>query len=141
MRDVVQEVAVVGDRDDGAAVLVEEPLQPLDRLGIEVVRRLVEQEQVGVLEQQPRERDAPLLAAGDRADVRIVGWAAERLHRDVDVSLDVPRVGRVDPVLERRLLGADRLVVGVGIRPLGHHGVVLVEQRLDLGDAVHARCP
>ena len=35
------------------------------------------------------------------------------------------------------LLGTDRLVVGVGIRPLGHHGVVLVEQRLDLGDAVH----
>ena len=35
------------------------------------------------------------------------------------------------------LLGTDRLVVGVGVRPFGHHGVVLVEQRLDLGDAVH----
>ena len=135
--DVVEEVAVVGDRDDRAAVLVEEALEPLDRLGVEVVGRLVEQEQVGVLEQEPRERDASLLAAGDRGDVRIVGRAAERLHGDVDVALDVPRVGRVDPVLERGLFGTDRLVVGVGVRPFGHHGVVLVEQRLDLGDAVH----
>ena len=53
LRDVVEEVAIVGDRDDGARVLAEEPLEPLDRLGVEVVRRLVEQEQVGVLEQQP----------------------------------------------------------------------------------------
>ena len=102
-----------------------------------MVRRLVEEEQVGVLEEEARERDATLLAAGDGADVRIVRWAAERLHGDVDVALHVPRVGGVDPVLERRLLGTDRVVVGVGIRPLGHHGVVLVEQRLDLGDAVH----
>ena len=81
-----------------------------------MVRRLVEEEQVGVLEEEARERDATLLAAGDGADVRIVGWAAERLHGDVDVALHVPR-GGVDPVLERRLLGTDRVVVGVGIRP------------------------
>ena len=70
-------------------------------------------------------------------DVRVVGRAAQRLHRDVDVALDVPGVGRVDPVLERRLLRADRLVVGVGVGPLGHHGVVLVDEVLDLADAVH----
>ena len=67
LRDVVEEVAVVGDRDDGARVLLEEALQPLDRLGVEVVGRLVEQEQVGVLEQQPAERHAALLAAGQGA--------------------------------------------------------------------------
>ena len=66
LRDVVEEVAVVGDGDDRARVLVEEALEPLDRLGVEVVGRLVEQQQVGVLEQQPGERDAALLAAGER---------------------------------------------------------------------------
>ena len=65
--DVVEEVAVVGDRDDGARVLLEEALQPLDRLGVEVVGRLVEQEQVGVAQQEPAERDPALLAAGQGA--------------------------------------------------------------------------
>ena len=64
--DVVEEVAVVGDGDDGALVLLEEALEPRDRLGVEVVRRLVEQQQVGRGEQQPAERDAPALAAGER---------------------------------------------------------------------------
>ena len=51
--DVVEEVAIVGDRDDRARVLLQEPLQPVDRLGVEVVGGLVEQQQVGVAEEEP----------------------------------------------------------------------------------------
>jgi hypothetical protein len=47
---VVEEVAIVGDRDDGALVLLEVLLQPGHRLGVEVVRGLVEEEQVGCRE-------------------------------------------------------------------------------------------
>ena len=133
LRDVVEEVAVVGDRDDRARVLLEEALEPVDRLGIEVVGRLVEQQQVGVAEEQPGERHATLLAAGQRRDVGVVGRAAQGVHRDVDVALEVPGVGRGDLVLEGGLLGADRLVVGVGVGPGGHDRVVLVDERLDLG--------
>ena len=68
--DVVEEVAVVGDRDDRALVLGEVLLQPGDRLGVEVVGRLVEQQQVGRAEQQPAERDAAALAAGERCRPR-----------------------------------------------------------------------
>ena len=134
--DVVEEVAIVGDRDDRARVLLQEPLQPEDRLGVEVVGRLVEQQQVGVAEEQAGERDAALLAAGERRDVGVVGRAAQRVHRDVDVALQAPGVGGVDLVLERGLLRADGLVVGVGLGPLGHDGVVLVDEVLDLADAV-----
>ena len=135
--DVVEEVAVVGDRDDRARVLLEEPFEPLDRLGVEVVGRLVEEEQVRVAEQEPGERDPALLAAGQGRDVGVVGRAAQGVHRDVDVALQVPGVGRGDLVLERGLLGADRLVVGVRVGPGGHDRVVLVDQGLDLGHAVH----
>ncbi len=45
--DVVEEVAIVGDGHDGALVVLEEPLEPGDRLGVEVVRRLVEEKQIG----------------------------------------------------------------------------------------------
>ena len=44
--DVVEEVAIVGHRDDGALVVLEEALEPRDGLGVEMVRRLVEQQQV-----------------------------------------------------------------------------------------------
>ena len=135
--DVVEEVAVVGDRDDRARVLLEEPLEPVDRLGVEVVGRLVEQQQVGVAEQQPAQRDAAPLAAGQRRDVGVVGRAAQGVHGDLDVALEVPGVGRGDLVLELGLLGADLLVVGVGVGPHGHDLVVPVDERLDLGDAVH----
>ena len=134
---VVEEVAVVSHRDDRAVVLVEEALEPVDRLGVEMVRRLVEEQQIGVLEEQPGQRDAPSLAAAQGRDGRVVRRAAERLHGDFDVAFDVPGVGRVDPVLEGGLLGADRLVVGVRLGPLRHHGVVGVDQPLDLGHAVH----
>ena len=57
----------MGDRDDRALVLGEVALEPVDRLGVEVVRRLVEQQQVGRAQQQATERDAAALAAGERA--------------------------------------------------------------------------
>ena len=139
--DVVEEVAIVGDRDDGARVLLQEAFEPVDGLGVEVVGRLVEQQQVGVAEEQPGERDAALLAAGDLRDVGVVGRAAQRVHRDVDVALQVPGVGRVDLVLERGLLLADRVVVRVGLGPLGHHGVVLVDAASGPRGRRRARCP
>ena len=70
---VVEEVAVVGDGDDGARVVAEEALEPRDRLGVEVVGRLVEQQQVGPLQQQAAQGDAPALAAGERRDVGVAG--------------------------------------------------------------------
>jgi hypothetical protein len=45
--------------------------EPVDGLDVEVVRRLVEQEQVGAVEQQPREPDPPPLAARQRRDRRV----------------------------------------------------------------------
>ena len=49
--DVVQEVAVVRDGQNGTLVVVQEVLEPQDRLGVQVVRGLVEQQQVGGLKQ------------------------------------------------------------------------------------------
>ena len=48
--NVIQEVAVMRDGKDRALVVVQEVLEPQDRLRVQVVRGLVEQ-QVGSLEQ------------------------------------------------------------------------------------------
>ena len=47
--DIVEEVAVVGDEDDVAGIVDEMLFEPLDALGVEMVGRLVEQQDVGLL--------------------------------------------------------------------------------------------
>ena len=53
----------MGDGDDGAGEFREIALQPPDALGVEVVGRLVEEQHVGLLEEQAAERHPPSLAA------------------------------------------------------------------------------
>ena len=50
LRNVVEEVTVVGDGNHRTLVLLQVLFQPVDALGIEVVGGLVEQEHVGFLQ-------------------------------------------------------------------------------------------
>src|SRR5256712_3579919 len=97
--DVVEEVAVVRDRDDASRVLGEMTLEPGDGLGVEMVRGLVEEQEVRLGEEQPAERDPATLAAGERSDILIAWRAAERVHRDVDGRVEIPKTLRLDLVL------------------------------------------
>ena len=102
--DVVEEVAIVGDGDDRARIVLEKPLQPRDRFGVEMVRRLVEQQQIGRLQQQAAQRDAAALAARQRRDVGVRRRQPERVHRQLEARIEIPGVRRVDLVLDARLL-------------------------------------
>ena len=102
--DVVQEVAIVRDRDDRARVLVQEVLEPRHA---EASRWLVgssSRSMSGALEQHAAQRDAALLAAGEVLDLGVGRRKRQRVHRDLDVVVEVPGVGGVDLVLERALL-------------------------------------
>ncbi len=90
----------MGDGDDGARVLLEVLLEPLDALGVEVVGGLVEEQQVGLLEQELAQRHPALLPTGQHRDVRVTGRAAQRVHRLVELGVEVPRVAVVDVLLE-----------------------------------------
>ncbi len=58
-----QEAPVVGDEDQGAAPAEQEFLQPGNGLDVEVVGRLVEQQQLRITRQRTRQQHAPLHAA------------------------------------------------------------------------------
>ena len=122
--DVVEEVAIVGHRDDGARVLLEEVLEPAHRFGVEVVGRLVEQQHVGLRQQQLAERDAAAFAARDLRDVRVPRRQAQRVGRDFELALEVVAVGRLDDGFEPRLFGGDLVEVGIGF---GVRGIDRVE--------------
>jgi len=55
----------MGDHHHGAGIVVQRALQPGDAFGVQVVRRLVQQQQVRLFQQQLAQRDAPPLAALD----------------------------------------------------------------------------
>ena len=56
--DVVDEGFVMGNDHHGLGVVHQKILQPFDRFDVEVVRRLVQQQQVGFLQQQFGQLDA-----------------------------------------------------------------------------------
>ena len=62
--DIIEEITVMGDHQHRAGIELEVVLQPFDALGIEVVGRFVEQQDAGLLDQQPGQRDAALFTAG-----------------------------------------------------------------------------
>ena len=129
--DVVEEVAVVGDDQDRARIVAQMALQPIHRLGIEMVGRLVEQQQFRLVEQQAAQRDAAALAARELGHVGVVGRAAQRVHRQIDLGIELPQVLGIDLVLELgHLLGGFVGVVGGDL-------VVAVEQRLLGRHALH----
>src|SRR5262249_34032582 len=63
-----EEVPVVADDDEGAWPAVEDVLQGGQRVGVEVVRRLVQEQHVRAGHQQPEQLEPASLAAGEVAD-------------------------------------------------------------------------
>ena len=100
--DPLDEVAIVGDDDERARPPVEEVLERGERLDVEVVGRLVEQEHVRLAHQQPHELQAPPFAAGEVAHERPGAVAAE-----AEAIAEQPG-GDLDAAAERRD-GADAL--------------------------------
>jgi hypothetical protein len=128
--DVVEEVAIVGHRDDGPLVVVEVALEPPHRLRIQVVGRLVEQQQVRLAQQQPAQCHPAALAARERRHLGVGRRAAERVHRDLERRLEVPAVYRVDLLLHPREL------VSAVLRVVHRQLVEAVEQRAGSGHTV-----
>ena len=78
----LEEPAVVGDDDDPRVQGLELTLEPFQTLDVEVIRRLVEQEEVGIAAKRACERCARQLAAGERVEqpVEIGVREAEPAH-------------------------------------------------------------
>jgi hypothetical protein len=88
----VEELAVVRDDDHGhvAGALAQVGLEPLDRAQVEVVGRLVEEQQVGVLQQDLPQAHTHLPAARVRRHeaVVVVGAEPELGHHLVDLLVE-----------------------------------------------------
>ena len=91
----VQEIAVVRNDQERAAPGAEKPLQPLEHPEVEMIRRLIQQQEIGVGQQSLGERDPCFLAAAERPHRLIHLLAAEaESHEDfIGAVLDVEPAG------------------------------------------------
>ena len=120
--DDVEEIAVVGDEDDGAGEIAEELLQPEDGFGVEVVGRLVQEEQVGLGGEGAAEGDAAFLASGQGSDEGVEGRGGEVRGGGVDAGLEFPAVGGLDLVEEDGQLAVGALAGFVASEPIDEVG-------------------
>jgi len=127
----------VGHRDDGAGVAGEVALEPGHRQRIEVVRRFVEEQDVGLLDEQPAQRDPAALTAGEHIDDGIRRGTAQSVHGELEPGVELPRPHRLDRILHLCLPVEHRLHLVVVHRLGKAFGelVVLRKQRLGIGCA------
>ncbi len=107
--DVLEEVAVMGHHQHGAGIVAQGLFQPGHALRVQMVGRLVQQQHVGLFQQQAAQRHAPLLAARQMRHRAVRRRAAQRIERDLDPAFQFPAVLGVDLLLQVRLLGEQRV--------------------------------
>ncbi len=120
---IVQKIAIMRHRHHRARKAQQELLEPFDALGIEVIGRFVEQQHVGLGQEQAAERDAAFFTAGKLFDLRVPRSQAQRVGRDLHLHIGVRAPPR-DDGLKACLFGRELVEVGVG---LGIRGVDFLE--------------
>ena len=88
-------------------------------------------------EQQPAQRDPAALAAGAASSTSASRRREpERVHRDLELTIEVPTAHGVDLVLQLGLLGEQLVEVGVGLAHRVAHLLEAVEETLGVRDTV-----
>ena len=87
-RQIRQKAAVMADEDQRAAAAGEFALQPFDGGEVEMVGRLVQQQDIGLGRQHPRQRRAPRFAAGEVGGI-LVAVQAELLQHEARLIMVV----------------------------------------------------
>ena len=80
----------MGDQDDAALIFAQRRFQPFHRLRVQMVGGLVQQQNVGRVQQQLAQRDAAALAARQGLDLGVAIGTTQRVHRLVDLGIQFP---------------------------------------------------
>ena len=113
--DVVEEVPVVVTASTAPGYDARVPFSHWTDSASRWFGRLVEEQQVGLLEQQLAKRDPASLTAGQVVDQHLRRRAAQRVHRLVEPAVEVRGVGVVEVGLQVADLGEQLVEVGVGV--------------------------
>ena len=133
----------MGHGDDRTLVLLQVLFEPVDRLGVEVVGRLVQQQHVGLLQQQAAQSHAAAFAARQHLH-RLVGIGTPQgVHRALQHAVQLPAVHLIN-LLVQLALTLDELghrVVVHRLAELHVYLLVLLEQGHRRGAALFDHLP
>src|SRR5215207_101271 len=99
LSNVVEEVPVVRDGYHSSRVLLEVLFEPENALGIEVVRWLIEQQEVGLLKEQLAQCNATAFSSREHRDVGLWWRTAQSIHRLLKLGVQIPGVPMVKLLL------------------------------------------
>ena len=132
---VVQEVAVVGDGYYGAREAGEKLLQPMHAFCVQVVGGLIEQQHIGLGEQQAAQRYAAFFATREVFDNGIPRGQAQCVGGNFEQVLALVGTSSGNYCFKLGLLGSQGIKVCIG---LGIGGVHFFKARLCVIDFTHA---
>src|SRR5208283_4684704 len=81
---VIEKVPVVSHRYNGTGIALKVVFEPCDRFGVKVIGRFIEQQDVGLLEQQPAKGNAPSFASREAVYRGVSRRAPQRLHSHLE---------------------------------------------------------
>ena len=133
---VVKEIAVVRHGEHSSGILRQMLLKPHHTLGVQMVRRLVEQQEIRLLEQEFAQCNTPAFATAELVDDDVRRWTAECIHGLLQSRIEVPRVRMVQIGLQITHFGKKRVVIGIRLSEFLADLVEAIELRLDGGDSL-----
>ena len=103
--DTVEEITVMRNDKYSTAVISKEGFEPLYRCEIQVVRRLIEYDEVGFLQQELTQSDTCLLTAGEGIDdlIKFVFGKTKTFEYACDLALNGITVSHFEIVLQSRV--------------------------------------
>ena len=135
--DRVEEEPIVRDENHRVGIRDQELFEPVARVEVEVVRRLVEQQERRAAEEQLGQRDAHLPAARERLDrlVEVGAGEAKALEHLRHAQIDAVPLALTEQLADVVVANEQRLVLAVGQRRIGKR----VLDAIDLGACVEQR--
>ena len=121
----------MGYSDYCTLILLQVLLQPIDRFGIEVVGRLIEQQYIGLLQQQTTQRHTAAFTSRKVCYILIGRRTTECVHSTLQYTIQLPAVHMVNLLVEFALT-LDKTIHLVIVHRLAEFHIdilVLFEQR------------
>ena len=100
IRNIREEVAVVGYYDKRTLERLQVFFKPLNRLRVKVVCRLVKEEHIRLGKKKAANSHAAALTSGEHLHALIGRRAVHRRHRTLNLGIDIPVVVRVNLILK-----------------------------------------
>ena len=129
----------MGDHDGHALVFLQVVFQPLHAFGVEMVGRLIQQQNIGLFEEQLAQRNAALFPARQLVDGGLARRATQRVHGNFKLIVERPAIDCVNLLLKSAHFLHQLVEVGIvlGVRHLGGDRVEAVHHRRNRAHAIH----